>query len=367
MSFELSHKTWKLAFGTGPRNPRVITMPARDLVQLDKEVGKARKRFRVPSDADVISCFEAGRDGFWLHRHLESKGIRSHVVDSASIEVNRRKKQRKTDRLDARKLLTMLIRYLGGEKDTWSVVRVPSVKDEDERRVHREIRRLQKERTGHSNRINSLLVTQGIVLKVSRALPEQLETVRPLDGSELGENLKQELLRQYERWLLAEEHLRDLRKERRRRTKAAWDEDFEGKPKLEMVAALMLLCGIGEDTAWPLVHEFFWRDFDNRRQVGSAAGLTGTPYDSGDSVKEQGIGKAGNRRIRRLMVELSWFWIRYQPESAITIWFEERFGPGSKRMRRVGIVAVARKLLIALWRYVEFGEVPDGARFKEAA
>ena len=367
MSFELSHKTWKLAFGTGPRNPRVVSMPARDLSQLDKEIAKAKKRLGVPDAATIHSCFEAGRDGFWLHRHLVGQGIHSLVVDSASIEVSRRKKQRKTDRLDARKLLTMLIRYLGGEKETWSVLRVPCVKDEDERRSHREIQRLQKERTGHSNRISSLLVTRGIVLKVGRTFPDQLEAVRPLDGFEIGEHLKQELLREYERWLLADEHLRQLGKERRRRTKEAWEDDFGGKPKLEMVAALMLLCGVGENTAWPLVHEFFWRDFDNRRQVGSAAGLTGTPYDSGEGVREQGISKAGNRRIRCLMVELSWFWIRYQPESAITIWFEERFGPGSKRMRRVGIVAVARKLLIALWRYLDFGEVPEGARFKEAA
>jgi transposase len=288
-------------------------------------------------------------------------------VDSASIEVARRKKKKKTDRLDARKLLSMLIRYLGGERDFWSVVRVPSVEDEDERRVHRELLRLQKERGASSTRISSLLVTQGVVLKVSRSFPRQLESLRLFDGSELGVNLKQELLRQYERWLLADEHIRGIRKGQTRRRKEAWAEDFEGKPKLEMVTALMLLCGVGERSAWPLVHEFFWRHFDNRRQVGAAAGLTGTPYNSGDSVKEQGISKAGNKRIRRLMVELSWFWLRYQPESAITIWFAERFARGSKRMRRVGIVAVARKLLIVFWKYLEFGEVPEGIRFKDAA
>jgi transposase len=363
-TFDLSHKEWKVAFGTGPRNPRVVTVPARDLGRLDREITQAKERFGLPENAEVFSCFEAGRDGFWLHRYLETRGIHSLVVDSASIEVSRRKKKKKTDRLDARKLLTMLIRYLGGEREAWSVVRVPSIEDEDQRRIHREILRLQKERTGHSNRINSLLVTQGIVLAVSRALPKQLEQVRLFDGSELGVNLKQELLHQYERWLLVDGQIREIRKEQHRLTKEALQEDFEGTPKLEMVAALMLLCGIGDRSAWPLVHEFFWRHFDNRRQVGSAAGLTGTPYNSGDSDREQGISKAGNKRIRRLMVELAWFWIRYQPESRIAVWFEERFGPGSKRTRRVGIVAVARKLLIALWRYLEFGEVPEGARFK---
>ena len=366
IAFELSHKQWKLALGTGPRNPRFVTMPARDLDRLAEEIGRAKKRLGLPGDAEVHSCFEAGRDGFWLHRHLVERGVRSLVVDSSSIEVNRRKKQKKTDRLDARKLLTMLLRYLGGEDDTWSVVRVPSVEDEDERRPHRELQRLQKERTGHSNRINSLLVTQGVVLRVSRAFPDQLEQVRLFDGSELGANLQQELLRQYERWLQAEEQIREILQEQRRQTKEALAEGFGSQPKLEMVAALMLLCGVGERSSWLLVYEFFWRRFDNRRQVGSAAGITGMPYDSGGNRREQGISKAGNWRIRSLMVELSWIWLRYQPESRITIWFEERFGPGSKRSRRVGIVAVARRLLIALWRYLEFGEVPEGARFKAA-
>lgn len=367
MAFELSNREWKLAFGTGPKNPRVVTMPARDLKRLNEEIDKAKTRFGLPDSAKVYSCFEAGRDGFWIHRHVESVGICNFIVDSASIEVTRRKKQRKTDRLDARKLLTMLLRYLGGEKEVWSVVRVPSIEDEDERRMHREIQRLQKEKTGHSNRIISLLVTQGVVLTVGRNFPKQLESVRLYDGRELGANLKEELLREFERWQLSEKQISEIRKEQRRSRREALDEDFQGKPKLEMVSALMLLCGVGENSAWPLVHEFFWRRFDNRRQVGSAAGLTGTPYDSGDSVREQGISKAGNKRIRRLMVELSWFWLRYQPESSITVWFTERFGPTGKRSRRVGIVAVARKLLIALWKYLEFGEVPAGARLKKAA
>lgn len=367
MAFELSNREWKLAFGTGPRNPRIVTMPARDLNQLDKEIAKAKKQLGLPADAEVFSCFEAGRDGFWLHRHLSAVNVNNSVVDSASIEVNRRKKQKKTDRVDVRKLLTMLIRYLGGEKEAWSVVRVPSIEDEDERRVHRELQRLQKEQTGHSNRIRSLLVTQGIELSVSANFPKKLEFVRLFDGSELGANLKEELLREYERWMLAGKQLRGICKEQNRLRKEALDEDFKDKPKLEMVAALMLLCGVGERSSWQLVHEFFWRRFENRRQVGSAAGLTGTPYNSGDSEREQGISKAGNKRIRRLMVELSWFWLRFQPESAITVWYQERFGPTGKRSRRVGIVAVARKLLIALWRYLEFGDVPQGARFKEAA
>ena len=213
MAFELSHKEWKLSFGTGPRNPRIVTIPARDLTKLDSEITKAKKRFGLPEDAEVFSCFEAGRDGHWIHRHLEARGVHSLVVDSASIEVARRKKKKKTDRLDVRKLLTMLIRYLSGERDFWSIVRVPSVEDEDERRVHRELLRLQKERGAHSNRINSLLVTQGIVLKVSRNLPKQLESIRLFDGSEIGVNLKQELLRQHDRWLLSDEHIRLIRKE----------------------------------------------------------------------------------------------------------------------------------------------------------
>lgn len=381
MAFELSNSKWKIAFGTGG-NPRFRTIVARDLKAMWQEIEKAKERFGLPPDAVVKSCYEAGRDGFWLHRYLVKHGVENEVVDSSSIEVNRRKRRVKTDRVDAGKLYTMLVRHRTGEKGVWSVVRPPSLEDEDERRIHREILRLQKESTGHSNRIRSLLVLHGVDLKVGKHFLSDLERARPLDGSELGSMLREELQREYERWLLSTKQLAELRKHELTRIKAVVKQTKEtlkasnskerlskapkelGKP--EQVVALMLLCGIGERSSWPLIYEFFWRRFKNRREVGSAAGLCGVPYDSGGKEVEQGISKAGNGRIRRIMVELAWFWMRFQPESAITIWFNKRFGIGGKRMRRVGIVAVARKLLVSLWRYLEYGEVPAGAKFKAA-
>lgn len=367
MAMELSHTKWKLAFGTGG-NPRIIQVPARDLSRLDKEIAKAKNRFNLPDDAPVVSCYEAGRDGFWIHRYLLSIEVENMVVDSSSIEVSRRKRRAKTDRIDASKLYTMMLRHYGGEKHMWSVVRVPSRADEDERRTHRELERLQKERCAHNNRIKSLLVTQGIVADVNRRLPVLLEQVRLWDGTPLSAQLKSELEREYWRLVEIDRQILEIRKEQRAQVKAAKERDCSssviGEDKLQMVNTLMLLRGVGERTSWPLVYEYLWRDFANRREVGGAAGLCGTPYDSGGSVREQGISKAGNKRIRRLMVELSWCWLRHQPDSAITLWFNERFAGGGKRMRRIGIVGVARRLLIALWRYARFGEVPKGAKFK---
>lgn len=369
MAFELANKEWKLAFGIG-ENPRVIEMPARDLKRLRAEIARAKKRFGLPQEARVVSCYEAGRDGFWIHRYLLSVGIENIVVDSSSIEVNRRKRRAKTDRIDARKLYTMLVRHDRGEKGVWSVVRVPSREDEDERCTHREIERLKKERGGHSSRIKSLLVSQGIVAKVNRDLPELLENVRLWDGSPLSPQLKAEIRREFSRMEEVDRQIQEIRGQQKDMLKAA-KQKKEASPsasppkKVEMVMGLTDLRGIGETSAWPLIYEFLWRDFGNRREVASAAGLVGTPYDSGGSGREQGISKAGNKRIRRLTVELSWHWLRYQPESAITKWFNERFAQGGKRMRRIGIIGVARRLLIALWKYVKFGEMPEGAQLKE--
>jgi transposase len=372
MTFELSHSTWKLAFGIGG-NARIIQIPARDLKRLSDEMAKAKKRFGLPDEARVVSCYEAGRDGFWIHRYMLSVGVENMVVDSSSIEVNRRKRRAKTDRIDATKLYTMLVRHDRGEKGVWSVVRVPSREDEDERRTHRELERLQKERVAHSNRIKSLLVTQGIVAEVNRDLPELMESARLWDGSRLSPQLKAEIEREYSRMKEVDRQIREIRKLQRDTVNAAREEEGkEATPsasqgqKAQMVMGLTCLRGIGARSAWPLVYEFLWRGFANRREVASAAGLVGTPYDSGESVREQGISKAGNKRIRRLMVEVGWYWLRYQPGSAITAWFNKRFAQGGKRMRRIGIVGVARRLLIALWKYARFGEVPEGSRFKEA-
>lgn len=361
IAFELSKKKWKLAFGNGERT-RMKTIAAGDWSALLREIEGAKAKLHGASDARVVSCYEAGRDGFWIHRALQAEGIDSHVVDSASIEVSRRKKQTKTDRIDAGALLRLLMRYCNGEKAALQVVRVPTVEEEDQRRLNRERERLLKERGAHSARIQSLLVAHGIRLDRLSALPRLLADAKAaVTGYALPADLKAELGREYERYVLVDRQVKQL--ERLQRERAAHEDGVA----LEMVRRLMQLKGVGWQSSWVLIMEFFcWRAFRNAKQVGACAGLTPTPFDSGDSSREQGISKAGNKRIRWLMIELAWLWLRYQPHSALSQWFEQRFGGGGKRMRRIGIVALARKLLIALWRYLEHGVLPEGAMLKLA-
>lgn len=325
---------------------------------LEAEIEKARKHFRMEGDVEIYSCYEAGRDGFWLHRYLESGGIKNVVVDSASIEVNRRYRRAKTDRIDAGKLLQMLVRDVAGERKLWSVVRVPSVEQEDKRRINRERERLLRERTGHLNRMRSLLVLHGIDMKIGKRFKEDIGHVRLWDGSTLPGYIKRELCREYDRYEIVKRHMESLEAEQEENLKA--DDKI-----LKQVEALKKLRGIGSVSSWQLVLECFgWRRFANGKEVGAAAGLTPTPYSSGNSQIEQGISKSDNCRVRKLMIELGWYWLRYQGQSMLSKWFTERFALGGKRMRRIGIVALARKLLIGLWRYIEKGIVPEGARLK---
>ncbi|MCI0356062.1 MAG: IS110 family transposase [Acidobacteria bacterium] len=359
LAFELSWNEWQLAFTIGHGQPaRLRSIAARDLPGLLQEIAKAKRRFGLADDAAVVSCYEAGRDGFWLHRWLTSQGVANVIVDSASIEVNRRKRRAKSDHLDAAKLVSMLLRYHAGETKVWSVVRVPSVADEDHRHLHRELIAVQDERTEHTNRIKAFLAGQGIALAVVTAkFPEELAQLRCGDGSELGVDLRQRLLREFARWQLADRHVKELEHERKQRIRA------DDTPHVDQVRGLLDLAGIGLSGSWLLVYELLaWRKFSNRRQVGAIVGLTPTPYQSGDSSREQGISKAGSKVLRRMMVELAWGWLRWQPDSELSRWYARRFADHGKRARKVGIVALARKLLIALWRYVEQGEVPAGAR-----
>lgn len=358
IAFELSHLKWKLAFSNGEKM-RTVTIEARDLDKLHAEIEKAKQRFGLEGQIRVVSCYEAGRDGFWLHRYLLSCGIENVVVDSASIEVNRRKRRAKTDRIDVRKLLHKLLRYHGGERLVWSVVNVPSEQAEDGRQLHRELEVLKKERTMHRSRLKSLLIQQGIVAPnpSSRKFLIQLETFRRWDGTELPADLKSRIIREHGRLRMVEEQIYTLNKERENRVAAA------DNMSMQQVAHLMTLVGIGMNSSWKFVMEFFaWRDFKNGKQIGALSGLTPTPYDSGSSLREQGISKAGNERVRTLAVEMAWVWLRFQPQSKLSQWYLKRFAEGGKRMRRIGIVAMARRLLIDLWRYLEHGVVPEGAR-----
>jgi transposase len=283
------------------------------------------------------------------------------VVDSSSIEVNRRKRRAKSDGLDVRKLLSMLIRYEYGEREVWRVVHVPSVAAEDQRHLHRDLETLKQERTSTTTRIKGLLSSQGIRLTSLRQFPEQLDALRLWDGSPIPSGLRRRLLRVYAHHEFLSQQITELEAERRALLESSQD------ASIEKVRQLMHLKGIGINGSWLLIMEFFgWRDFTNRREVGGLAGFTPTPYQSGESAREQGMTKSGNRHVRWMTTELAWSWLRYQPESALSCWFRERFGGGGKRLRRIGIVAVARKLLIALWRFLKTGVLPEGAVLKEA-
>jgi transposase len=357
VAFELGWDEWTLAFATGPAGTaRLRKVKARSLCQVKAEFAKAKTRLGLPADAPVRSCYEAGRDGFWLHRWLRRQEVDNVVVDSASIEVNRRSRRAKSDHLDAAKLVQMLARYVGGEKKIWSVVRVPSELDEDQRQLHRDLQQLKREQTEHSNRIKGLLASQGLDATVNAKFDERVPELRTWDGKALGERLQQRLLREFERWRLVHEQLLQLEKAR---VREVCDSQT---PVVAQVRRLLQLRGIGIRSSWLFVMEFFgWRRIRNRRELAALAGLTPTPYDSGASKRDQGISKAGNRRVRGMVVEIAWSWLRYQKGSALSQWYWKRFGKGSKRQRRIGIVALARKLLVALWRYLEHSEVPEGA------
>ena len=355
--FELSHAQWKLGFATdlGER-VRERTIASWDLLRFESELSKAKERLSLESSARVVSCYEAGREGFSLQRYLAASGIENAVVDAGSVEVSRRKRRAKTDRLDLGTLMNRLIRWHRGESRVWSVVRVPSVEEEDHRQWHRELWALKKERTRHGNRIKGLLASQGVRLKVGRDFLKQLEEVRLWDGSRLPASLQARLEREWSRRELVEEQIRELGVLRRKALAASESQS------VEKVRRLMELRGIGENGSWLLVMEFFgWRRFENRRQVGALSGLVPVPYRSGEMKWEQGISKAGNRWVRSMMIELAWCWLRFQPQSELSQWFESRYGSGTRRSRRVGIVALARKLLVALWRYLDQGLIPEGA------
>ena len=357
MAIELSNKNWKLGFTVGlGQKPRERNVAARDFEQLHGEIAAAKRRFRLPEDVPVLSCYEAGRDGFYLHRFLEHAGVNNIVVDSSSIEVQRRARRAKTDRLDLGKLVTQLIRYHGGETKVWSVVHVPSVEEEDRRHLHREMACLKKERTREINRIKGLLVSQGIALSGRGQTRIDLDSVRLWDGAPLLPGIRRRVERAMARRDLVDEQIRELERLRATELRDA------SQPDTAKMGELMTFKGIGPATASVLVRELFgWRTFRNRRQVGAVAGLTPTPFRSGDMSRDQGISKAGNGAVRAMSVELAWRWVQFQPHSQLTLWFAERFGHGSSRQRRIGIVALARKLLVALWRYLETGEIPHGA------
>jgi transposase len=359
LAMELSKKTWKLAFSDGGERMRMVSVHGGAIDSVRKAVATAKVKYRLPADTRVLSCYEAGRDGFWIHRELVAGGFENVVVDATSIEVDRRQRRTKTDRIDAGKLVMQLVRH-DERGDRLRVVRVPTPGEEDARRPGRELERLKKERSAHSARMKALLFLCGIqASKLGAGFAKLVAVMTQPNGKPVPAHLQGELRREAERLELVRAQVRELERER-----AAALKERKGKAA-EIAARLMLLKGIGVNAATTYAYEFFsWREFKNRRQVGASAGMTGTPYDSGGSKREQGISKAGNRRVRAMAIEVAWQWLRNQPDSRLARWYVERFGSGAARARRVGIVALARKILVALWQYVDHGLIPEGAVMK---
>jgi transposase len=356
-----------------------------DRKKLEEALARGKAKLGLPADAKTVSWYEAGRDGFWVHRFLSSMGITNLVVDSSSILVDRRMRRAKTDGLDATQLVEMLARFVAsaGKAKVAKVVRVPTVEEEDARRLHRERGRLVVERGTHQVRIKALLTLTGTTTKDARK--GEMADLRQWDGKPLPPELLGELAREQERLLLVDEQIRNIERERSQRLRPPKTEPRPGKtePKkaqasekeltpaqakgIETTVMLGKLRGIGDTSAWLLAFELFWRDYNNRREVGSTTGLAPTPYNSGGSTREQGISKAGNPLLRKVLIEMAWTWLRFQPQSGLSRWFQKKFGNGGSRLRRIGIVAVARRLAVDLWRYVKFGVIPEGAVLREQA
>jgi transposase len=361
IAFELGEGRWRLSFTSG-FGEKVLrgSVASRDQGAVLEQMQHAKARLGLPLDCRVVSCYEAGRDGFWLHRFLVTQGVENLVVDSSSIEVSRRRRRAKTDRLDGESLLDLLLRHLAGSrKKVWSVVRVPTVQEEDRRHLHRELQSAKRDRTRVTNRMKGLLANQGLTLDLKGDVPAQLTRLRQWNESPLPVGLQARLAREWERVAFYTGLIERLEAERRALLRETKD------PVIEKILQLHLLKGIGVNSAWLYGMELFgWRELRNRREVGAIVGLTPTPHESGQTERERGIAKAGNRHVRAMAIEIAWGWLRFQPESKLSKWYQRRFGSGSKRVRKIGIVALARKLMIELWRFLETGVVPEGAQLK---
>ena len=376
ISLELSRSKWlitSLAPGGGQRMSR-HWVEACDLAGLLARLWAIRDKASARTGIiyPIIVIQEAGLDGFWIHRALEKEGIESHVVDAASIAVSRRRRRAKTDRIDGEALLRVLLAFKRGEPRVCSMARAPTPQDEDRRRICRERKTLLVERIQHVNRIKGLLFSQGIgdyePLRGDRR--RALEAVRTGDGRELGAHMKAQIGRELDRLELLLDQIAAVEGERdamlareAEKAKAAQD----GKRTPAAVEMLMDVRGLGSETVAMLWTEALYRSFDNRRQVAAFVGLAGTPWQSGSIDHEQGVSKGGNQRLRTAMIQLAWLWPRHQPGSALARWFVERTKGASKLHKKKMVVALARKLLVALWKWVDAGVVIEGVVLKSAA
>ena len=361
VSLELSRSTWvatSLALGSRKMSKHTLVGgDGRKLLDLIAWL-KSRAEQRIAAPVKVVAIQEVGLDGFWIHRLLEANGVESHVVDPASIAVPRRHRRAKTDAIDGETLLRTLMAWHRGEPRVCAMTVPPTPNEEDRRRVSRERATLLRERIRHTNRIRGLLFGQGIINynPLHKNRREGLEKLRTGDGHPVPVHLKAEILREIDRLELVLRKINEVEAER--------DEMLRPGQASSPVALLMRLKGIGPEFAAVLYLEGLFRHFENRRQLAAYAGLAPSPWKSGSVDHEQGISKAGNPRLRTTMVELAWMWVRYQPASALSCWFRQRVGSERGRIRRISIVALARKLLIALSRYINHGEIPAGAVVK---
>ena len=363
LAFELGSTKWTLAFTSSPaQRPRLRRIDAGDLAGLQHEMLAAKARFGLPREVPVRSCYEAGRDAFWLHRWLLAKSVDNVVVDSASIEVNRRARHAKTDRLDAGTLVHLLMRWAHGERKVWSVVHVPTPEEEAARQLTREIDTVREDRKRVRNRLQALLATQGIRLELSPRFPQRLPHLTTGDGRPLSAAWRARLEREWA-------HLEAIEARMATLTAARADQIAVGTDRIADVARqLCRMRGVADTSAAVFSAELFGtRTFANGRQLGALTGLVPVPYRSDQRVQDQGISKAGRAELRRVAIQVAWGWVRWQPDSALTQWFTRRFAGAGGRSRRIGIVAVARKLVIALWRFIKDGVIPEGATLKAVA
>jgi transposase len=353
VAFELGKASWKLGLTAGfGIAPIVRTVGSGDWEAVEQAFAIARRRFALPTDARTVSCYEAGRDGFWIHRALVGRGVANRVVDASSIDVKRRQRRMKTDRLDAVKLVQMLVRVCAGETDAWSEVRVPTLAVEAARHVSRERAALTQEHTRGVNQLRSWLATMGATLPKQRTAG-WWQRVRDWAGAPLPPALQHRLARAHARLRLIAEQITTL--------ETAQAAAVASAPADSAVRRLVQLKGVATTSATILIDEgVAWRGFTNRRQLGGLLGFAPLKYESGTLSRDQGISRSGNRRLQATMVQLAWRWVHWQPHSALTRWYLARFGIG-KRVRKIGIVALARKLLIALWRWATAGVLPTGA------
>jgi transposase len=366
ISLELSRSTWlitSLSPGGGEKMSK-HAVRAGDVAGLLDRFAQLREKTRARTGEvfPFVAIQEAGLDGFWIDRVLRKEGIESHVVDPASIATSRRRRRAKTDRIDGEALVRALLAYKRGEPRVCAIVKAPTPEEEDRRRVCRERKVLIGERVRHVNRVKGLLFSQGIsdYEPLCRDRRGRLDTLQTGDGRPLPSHLKAQILRELDRLELLLDQIKAVEAER---------DSLCGAQQVAAPApAAMLLAikGIGPEFAAILWSEGLFRHFDNRRQVASYAGLAPTPWQSGSVDREQGVSKAGNPRLRTTLIQLAWLWLRHQPESTLALWFKERVNRNGGRLKKTAIVALARKLLVALWKYVTAGVVIEGAIVKSA-